>query len=108
MMAAAFGDIAARASVAMMRAPESGTRTTGERRYAMYDPPRWFVQPTLVEPQAYPLRSACLVPGCPCKDARIVSQRRAAFYAVVARTQGETADRTIAPDPEWRLPLLVA
>ena len=74
----------------------------------MYDQPRWAVQRTFAEPHAFPLRSACLVPGCPCKDARIVSYRRAAFYATVARTQGETADRTIAPDPEWRLPLLVA
>jgi hypothetical protein len=74
----------------------------------MYDPPRWTVQSALVERQGHPLRSACLVPGCPCKDARIVSHRRAAFYAAVARTQGETADRTIAPDPEWRLPVLVA
>jgi len=74
----------------------------------MYDPPRWMVQPTLFERQAHPARSACLVAGCACKDTRIVSHRRAAFYAAVARTQGETADRTIDPDPEWRLPLLVA
>jgi hypothetical protein len=47
---------------------------------------------------------ACLVPGCPCKDARIVSHRRAAFFAVIARRNGETADRSISPDPEWRLP----
>jgi hypothetical protein len=108
MMAAACGDIAARSSVVMMRGTESGTSDNGERRYAMYDPPRWMVQPTLVERQAHPVRSACLVAGCTCKDARIVSHRRAAFYAAVARTQGETADRTIGPDPEWRLPLLVA
>jgi hypothetical protein len=48
---------------------------------------------------------ACLVPGCPCKDARIVSHRRAAFFSAVARRNGETADRSIAPDPEWRLPV---
>jgi len=47
---------------------------------------------------------ACLVAGCPCKDARIISHRRASFYAAVARHYGETADRVIAPDPEWRLP----
>jgi hypothetical protein len=51
-------------------------------------------------------RRACLVLGCPCKDARIVSQRRAAFYAAVARDHGETADRRIAPDPSWHLPTL--
>ena len=47
---------------------------------------------------------ACLVAGCTCKDARIVSHRRAAFIAAMARQNGETADRVIAPDPEWRLP----
>jgi hypothetical protein len=44
--------------------------------------------------------------GCPCKDARIVSHRRAAFLAAVARQTGETADRVIAPDPAWRIPVL--
>ena len=47
---------------------------------------------------------ACLVAGCPCKDARIVSYRRVAFFAAVARRAGETADRVIAPDPAWRIP----
>jgi len=46
----------------------------------------------------------CLVAGCPCKDARIVSHRRAAFFAVLARRAGETANRTIAPETGWRLP----
>jgi hypothetical protein len=45
---------------------------------------------------------ACLVDGCPCKDPRIVSHRRAAFFAAVAREHGETADRTVAMDPDWR------
>ena len=44
---------------------------------------------------------ACLVEGCPCKDARIVSHRRAAFFADLARRTGETADRVISPDPGW-------
>jgi hypothetical protein len=48
---------------------------------------------------------ACLVDGCPCKDARIVSHRRAAFFAAVARRNGETANRVIAPDPDWSLPV---
>jgi hypothetical protein len=53
-----------------------------------------------------PSRSgACLVAGCPCKDARIVSIRRAAFFAAVARQTGETADRVIASEPSWRLPV---
>jgi hypothetical protein len=73
----------------------------------MYDPNRWIGQ-TALELEAHPSRKACLVSGCPCKDARIVSHRRAAFFAAVARTHGETADRMIAPDPDWRLPLLVA
>ena len=49
-------------------------------------------------------RRGCLVEGCPCKDARIVSHRRASFFAAMARRNGETADRVIAPDPQWRLP----
>jgi hypothetical protein len=47
---------------------------------------------------------ACLVAGCTCKDARIVSHRRAAFFAAVARGTGQTADRLIVPDPDWRIP----
>ena len=50
-----------------------------------------------------PARRACLVAGCTCKDARIVSHRRAAFFAAWAKGQGETADRVIEPDPAWRL-----
>lgn len=49
---------------------------------------------------------ACLVAGCPCKDARIVSHRRAAFYAAVARQTGQTADRVIAAEASWRIPAL--
>jgi hypothetical protein len=51
-----------------------------------------------------PKRGPCLVEGCPCKDARIVSFRRAAFYAARARATGETADRVIAAEDGWRLP----
>ena len=47
---------------------------------------------------------ACLVAGCTCKDARIVSHRRAAFHAAVARRSGETADRIIAAEDGWRIP----
>ncbi len=50
-----------------------------------------------------PARRACLVDGCACKDARIVSHRRAAFFADWARNHGETADRIVAPDPTWSL-----
>src|SRR6476469_4837922 len=48
-----------------------------------------------------PTRRACLVDGCPCKDARIISTRRVAFFAEWARQHQETADRQIAPDPQW-------
>lgn len=48
----------------------------------------------------------CLQAGCPCRDARIVSHRKAAFFAAIARAAGQTADRVIAPDPDpdWALP----
>jgi hypothetical protein len=49
-------------------------------------------------------RTACLVTACTCKDARIVSFRQAAFHAALARQHGETADRHIAAEPDWRLP----
>jgi hypothetical protein len=49
-------------------------------------------------------RRGCLVEGCPCKDARIVSQRRTAFFAVWAMRHGETANRTVAPELGWRIP----
>jgi len=48
-------------------------------------------------------QAACLVAGCPCKDPRIVSHRRAAFFAARARECGETADRAVEPDPSWSL-----
>lgn len=49
-------------------------------------------------------RRGCLSEGCGCTDTRIVSPRRARFHAYLARARGETADRVIAPDPEWQLP----
>ena len=49
-------------------------------------------------------RSGCLAPGCPCQDARIVSHRRARFFSHLAVVSGETADRVMAPDPDWQLP----
>jgi len=50
-------------------------------------------------------RRACLVAGCTCKDARIVSTRRTSYFASVARVRHETADRVVAPDDDWRLPV---
>ena len=55
-----------------------------------------------------PGRRGCLVEGCPCKDARIVSKRRAAFFAAWAREHDETANRFVAPDAEWRLPTFLS
>jgi hypothetical protein len=52
-------------------------------------------------------RSRCLVDGCPCQDARIVSHRRARFFAHLAETNGETASRLIRPEPGWELPRTV-
>jgi hypothetical protein len=48
--------------------------------------------------------SRCLSPGCPCRDARIVSHRRARFFHHLAVVNGETADRVIAPDTDWVIP----
>jgi hypothetical protein len=53
-------------------------------------------------------RPACLVAGCPCRDARIVSKRRSAFFAAWAKDHGETADRVIAVDPVWSLSFAAA
>jgi hypothetical protein len=49
-------------------------------------------------------RSGCLVDGCPCQDARIVSHRRAKFFAHLAVIHGETADRVVRPEPGWEIP----
>ena len=55
-------------------------------------------------PEAPTATRGCLQAGCPCRDARIVSHRKASFFAAIARRAGETADRVIAPDPDWTLP----
>ena len=62
----------------------------------------------IVETTNVPARNACLTAGCSCKDARIVSYRRAAFYATIARGSGETADRVVPAEPGWRIPAVVA
>jgi hypothetical protein len=49
-------------------------------------------------------RSGCLVEGCPCQDARIVSHRRARFFAHLAVANGETALRVIVPEHDWAIP----
>jgi hypothetical protein len=72
----------------------------------MYHPDQSSVARPVAVAVAVPTRSrGCLVDGCTCKDARIVSSRRAAFFSSVARRNGETADRIIAPDAAWRLPV---
>lgn len=55
--------------------------------------------------EARPSRtSRCLAPGCPCRDARIVSHRRARFFAHLAVTTGETANRIVEPEADWLIP----
>lgn len=49
-----------------------------------------------------PTHHACLVIGCPCQADRIVSDRRTASAAAVARITGETAGRDRSPAPAWR------
>jgi hypothetical protein len=49
-------------------------------------------------------KRSCRQEGCDCQAARIVSPRRAAFFAAAARKNGETADRQIAPEPGWGIP----
>jgi hypothetical protein len=49
-------------------------------------------------------RSGCLAEGCPCRDARIVSHRRAKFFAHLAVVNGETAQRVVRPEPGWSIP----
>ena len=51
-------------------------------------------------------RRGCLVEGCACKDARILSPRRASYVANLAKSRGETAHRVIPADPSWSIPLL--
>jgi hypothetical protein len=58
-------------------------------------------------PPTPPSMRACLVAGCPCKDARLLSRRRSAFFAALARHNGETADRVIGPEPGWVIPVAV-
>ena len=53
------------------------------------------------EATSSPARRACLVEGCTCKDARIVSHRRAAFFSAWAKDHGETANRVVKADPTW-------
>ena len=50
-----------------------------------------------------PRRVACLNEGCACKDARFVSHRRTAFFAALARANGQTADRVVAVEPGWSI-----
>ncbi|HSL34046.1 MAG TPA: hypothetical protein VK871_10390 [Candidatus Limnocylindrales bacterium] len=49
-------------------------------------------------------RGACLVVGCHCKDARILSHRRAAYVASLAIANGQTANRIVPVEAGWRLP----
>ena len=61
--------------------------------------------PEITSTETLPSRRACLVDGCSCKDARIISHRRVAYFATQARANGETADRVVPADDDWRLPV---
>jgi len=56
---------------------------------------------------AGPTTRTCLVAGCGCRDARVLSRRHAAFIAARARASGQTSDRIIAAEDTWRLPPMV-
>jgi hypothetical protein len=58
----------------------------------------------IVEATENRVRGACLNAGCTCKDSRIVSHRRAAFFAAMAQRSGQTADRVVAVEADWRIP----
>jgi hypothetical protein len=58
----------------------------------------------IVEATETRMRGACLISGCSCKDSRIVSHRRAAFFAAMAMRFGQTANRVVAVEPGWRIP----
>ncbi|HEX5825848.1 MAG TPA: hypothetical protein VFY18_15420 [Candidatus Limnocylindrales bacterium] len=62
--------------------------------------------PDVTEITTSPARRACLVEGCTCKDARILSSRRASYFASVAKARGETADRVVEADPSWAIPAM--
>jgi len=62
--------------------------------------------PDVTEITTSPARRACIVEGCTCKDARILSSRRAAYFASVAKARGETADRVVEADPSWAIPAM--
>ena len=62
--------------------------------------------PDVSEITTAPARRACLVEGCTCKDARILSSRRASYFASVAKARGETADRVVEADPSWAIPAM--
>jgi len=59
----------------------------------------------VVEQPESRVRGACLITGCSCKDSRIVSHRRAAFFAALAARSGQTADRVVSVEATWRIPL---
>jgi hypothetical protein len=61
--------------------------------------------PETTSTETLPSRRACLVEGCSCKDARIISHRRVAYFASQAIANGETANRIVAVEPDWRLPV---
>lgn len=60
--------------------------------------------PDSMTTETLPSRRTCLVDGCSCKDARIISHRRAAYFASQAKSNGQTADRIVPAEAGWRIP----
>jgi hypothetical protein len=58
----------------------------------------------MVDASEKSVRGACLNAGCACKNPRIVSRRRAAFFAAMAQRSGQTADRFVPVEVDWRIP----
>src|SRR6476660_262999 len=95
-----MADCPRRANVYLPTDRTSGSRSD-ERRTTMKAPQTFEI----AEQTETRTRGACLFSGCSCKDARIVSHRRAAFFAAVAARSGQTAHRVIDVEPGWRIPL---
>ena len=50
-------------------------------------------------PVIRPASVGCLQPGCPCKDARVLSFRTLRFVKHLAEQRGQTLDRVVRAEP---------
>ena len=62
----------------------------------MLDRPRYVTDPA---PIYTPSAGSCKAPGCTCKDARILSTRKAEFVRFLAEQRGQTVDRVVPASP---------